>query len=103
MPELPEVETVVRDLRTLVVGRTIADVRHGKKKLRKPWKPDWNPLLAGARIDGIRRRGKWIVIDLSWRAGGVSPPRELDGNGPVFPRGADAPRSPRLIVHLGMS
>src|SRR5262249_16637241 len=39
VPELPEVETVVRDLRPGVVGRTVSSFRRGKKKLRRPWKP----------------------------------------------------------------
>lgn len=86
MPELPEVETVVRDLRPLVVGRTIQAVRNGAKKLRKPWKSEWNPLLAGLRIEGIRRRGKWIVMDF------LSP----------SPAGEEKV-APRLIVHLGMT
>jgi formamidopyrimidine-DNA glycosylase len=65
MPELPEVETVVRDLRPLLAGRTITGVRHSKQKLRRPWKPAWNAEVAGKRIEGIRRRGKWILIDLN--------------------------------------
>jgi formamidopyrimidine-DNA glycosylase len=77
MPELPEVETVVRDLLPLVVGRTIRKVRHGKKRLRKPWQPRWNRPLTGATMTGIRRRGKWIVMELS--------------------------TSSRLVVHLGMT
>ena len=80
MPELPEVETVVRDLRPLVAGRTIRAVRHGTKKLREPWKPAWNELVAGSKVESIRRRGKWIVIDLV---------RKTD--------------RPRLLVHLGMT
>jgi len=80
MPELPEVETVVRDLRPLVVGRTIRAVRYGSKKLREPWQPKWNARVAGTRIEAIRRRGKWIVVELARRA--------------------DAPR---LLVHLGMT
>jgi formamidopyrimidine-DNA glycosylase len=86
MPELPEVETVVRDLRPLVVGRTIRAVRHGKKKLRVPWKPAWNSQLAGLRIEAIRRRGKWIVVDLVSR----------DTESAKW-------SAPRLLVHLGMS
>ncbi|MDB5307215.1 MAG: mutM [Gemmataceae bacterium] len=82
MPELPEVETVVRDLRPLVVGRTIRAVRHGPKKLRKPWQAKWNPLVAGTRIEGIRRRGKWMVVNL------------ISGR---------AVSAPRLILHLGMT
>ena len=38
MPELPEVETVVRDLRPLLVGRRVVAVRAGAKKLRTPWR-----------------------------------------------------------------
>ncbi|QJW97570.1 bifunctional DNA-formamidopyrimidine glycosylase/DNA-(apurinic or apyrimidinic site) lyase [Frigoriglobus tundricola] len=79
MPELPEVETVVRDLRPLLVGRTIVGVRQSKQKLRGPWKPAWNAEVTGARVEGLRRRGKWILIDL-----------------------AGAPRSV-LRVHLGMT
>jgi formamidopyrimidine-DNA glycosylase len=65
MPEVPEVETVVRDLRPLVVGRPIASVLHGPKKLRKPWHSRWNRLAIGTRVEAVRRRGKWIVVDLS--------------------------------------
>ncbi|MBX9585336.1 MAG: bifunctional DNA-formamidopyrimidine glycosylase/DNA-(apurinic or apyrimidinic site) lyase [Gemmataceae bacterium] len=77
MPELPEVETVVRDLRPAAVGRRVVAVRHGAKRLRKPWDPAWNAALAGATVEAVRRRGKWIVFELS---GG-----------------------PRLVVHLGMT
>jgi formamidopyrimidine-DNA glycosylase len=101
MPELPEVETVVRDLRPLAVGRTVRAVRHGAKKLRKPWNPDWNALVAGCRIDAIRRRGKWIVIELASRVGhdpGAPRNPPVPQHRPVYTGG-----SPRLVVHLGMS
>ncbi len=77
MPELPEVETVVRDLRPLLVGRRFAAVRVGRRKLRRPWRRGWSAELVGATVAGVRRRGKWIVLDL------------------------DA--GPRLVVHLGMT
>ena len=77
MPELPEVETVVRDLRPLVAGRTITAVEHGAKQLRKPWLPEWDAAVRGQRIEALRRRGKWIVVDLA--------------------------AGPRMIVHLGMT
>ena len=64
MPELPEVETVVRELRPLLVGRTIASARQSKRKLRRPWKPAWNAEVVGVRVEGLRRRGKWILIDV---------------------------------------
>ncbi len=63
MPELPEVETVVRDLRPRLVGRTLTGLRVGKRKLRHSWKPGWTKLVAGRRVAGLRRRGKWIIVD----------------------------------------
>jgi formamidopyrimidine-DNA glycosylase len=65
VPELPEVETVVRDLRPLLVGRRILAVqRTSDVSLRRPWDSSWPALLAGRRIDSINRRGKWIVMHL---------------------------------------
>jgi formamidopyrimidine-DNA glycosylase len=64
VPELPEVETVVRDLRPRLVGRRIVSLRVGKKPLRKPWSRRWRPLVVGRSVKAVRRRGKWIVVDL---------------------------------------
>lgn len=64
MPELPEVETVVRDLRPELVGRRITAIRRGTKKLRKAWKPAWDGFLAERSIHAVERRGKWIHVHL---------------------------------------
>jgi formamidopyrimidine-DNA glycosylase len=65
VPELPEVETVVRDLRPLLVGRRFVSVRRASKhKLRLPWDDAWPALLGGRTVDAISRRGKWIVVHL---------------------------------------
>src|SRR5262245_29184682 len=64
VPEVPEVETVVRDLRPRLVGRRIVAVRAGRKALRRPWQPKWAARLIGLRIETVRRRGKWIVVEL---------------------------------------
>ena len=64
MPELPEVETVVRDLRPLLAGRSIRAVYVGKQKLRNAWKPGWNAKIAGTAVTAIERRGKWILVAL---------------------------------------
>jgi len=63
MPELPEVETVVRGLRASLPGRTILDVRLGKTDFID------DPValgeqLPGSRILGVTRLGKFIAIDL---------------------------------------
>jgi formamidopyrimidine-DNA glycosylase len=64
VPELPEVETVVRDLRPLLVGRSFVSIAVGKKALRKKWARAWETQLLDRRVDAIERRGKWILIDL---------------------------------------
>jgi formamidopyrimidine-DNA glycosylase len=65
VPELPEVETVVRDLRPHLAGRRIIAARRlTRHALRKPWRAAWAKALAGAKVEAVRRRGKWIVLDL---------------------------------------
>jgi formamidopyrimidine-DNA glycosylase len=64
LPELPEVETVVRDLRPRLKGRRIRAVRAGERRLRHGWSSEWEARLVGRRITGVRRRGKWILFDL---------------------------------------
>jgi formamidopyrimidine-DNA glycosylase len=63
MPELPEVETVVRELRPLLVQRSIVSIHCSKNSLRRPWESDWNAQLINQTITSLRRRGKWILID----------------------------------------
>jgi formamidopyrimidine-DNA glycosylase len=65
VPELPEVETVVRTLRPQLRGKTIRAVKLGKHRLRAPWHTRWNQLVAGATMVDITRRGKWMLIELS--------------------------------------
>jgi formamidopyrimidine-DNA glycosylase len=76
VPELPEVETVVRDLRPLLLGRSFARIAVSRKALRRKWSRVWEAQLLGKRVQAIERRGKWILLD-------------LDG--------------PWLLVHLGMT
>jgi formamidopyrimidine-DNA glycosylase len=65
MPELPEVEHVVRALRHAIVRRRIAATEISLPKLLPPQKRSaFNRKLKGCRITGVRRRGKFILIDL---------------------------------------
>ncbi|MCI0682923.1 MAG: bifunctional DNA-formamidopyrimidine glycosylase/DNA-(apurinic or apyrimidinic site) lyase [Gemmataceae bacterium] len=68
MPELPEVETVVRDLRPRLVGKRLTALHVGRKALRQKWSRRWNAQIVGRRVRGLERRGKWILVDLdgSW-------------------------------------
>ena len=84
MPELPEVETVVRGLRTSLPGRVITAVHFGKTDFID------DPAavaerLAGCRIEDVTRLGKFIRIELC-------------------PDGKNAPDSHfSLVIHLGMT
>ncbi len=76
MPELPEVETVRRQLEPLLAGRRIVDAEAHPS-------PKFAPAVRAVahRVGGVRRRGKYLLFDL------------LDGG--------DTPRE--LVVHLGMT
>jgi formamidopyrimidine-DNA glycosylase len=63
MPELPEVETIVRGLRLHVVGRTITGVAVAwAKTVQSPAAPEFVAGLAGHRVAGAGRRGKYILL-----------------------------------------
>jgi formamidopyrimidine-DNA glycosylase len=65
MPELPEVETVVRTLRPQLVGKELASVQRGPHELRRPWRASSEQLLKQPRrILDVLRRGKWIIATL---------------------------------------
>jgi formamidopyrimidine-DNA glycosylase len=65
MPELPEVEHVVRALRRVVVGRRIVAIEISLPKLIAPSSPSlFNRKLKGCTITGVSRRGKFILIEL---------------------------------------
>ena len=91
MPELPEVETLARDLRTAVLGRTIIDawVAPDAPRLVQAMPVEtFTSGLRGRRIEEIGRRGKYLLIkldrDLWWLLH-----RRMSGN--VIHRPADAP------------
>ena len=84
MPELPEVETVVRDLRGLVLGATIVTARtYWNRTLRNAAPVDFAGGVAGRRIEAVGRRGKLIVVELS---GGDRPDDPPEDDGPVVRR-----------------
>jgi len=66
MPELPEVETVARGLRTSLVGATVvgAEVRWARS-LVPPDPSAFTTRLTGQTVTDVGRRGKWVVIALS--------------------------------------
>jgi formamidopyrimidine-DNA glycosylase len=56
MPELPEVETVMRGLQARLEGRRIVHAQVNRPDLRWPFPPGLAARLTGARVLGFRRR-----------------------------------------------
>jgi formamidopyrimidine-DNA glycosylase len=78
VPELPEVETIVADLRPHLIGRTIVHCELRFPSIVRHPEPDrFVDSITGLHIEGVGRRGKFILIAL--------------GAGRLF------------VVHLGMS
>lgn len=64
MPELPEVETVVRGLARTLPGRTIIGVAVFWAKTVTGAPQEYGPALVGRSFTAAARRGKWIVLGL---------------------------------------
>lgn len=66
MPELPEVETTVRDLKKEILGKKILDIWTDSKKLIKMPFEKFKKEIKGRKIENIWRRGKNIIFDLDF-------------------------------------
>ena len=100
MPELPEVETVARDLRAHLVGATIAGARTSWARTLKSHTPvAFAEAVAGREIQSVGRRAKQLVIDLS---GDAALTVHLKMTGQLFVVPADAPEDAyiRLVLEL---
>jgi len=108
MPELPEVEVLVRHLRPLLRDKTIedVDVRRARvltttslRKLRK--------VLRGARFETLTRRGKYLCFQLqpASGAGAVCLLGHLGMTGRMYllPRQAPLPKHAAVVLDLERS
>ncbi len=64
MPELPEVETVMRGLSPVLIGRSIAGVELRRAGLRFPFPAGFAARLKGRQVVGLQRRAKYILVNL---------------------------------------
>ncbi len=64
MPELPEVETVVRSIAPHILGRTIEYAELTSRRVTRGGLAETGAALPGAVINAVRRRGKQIFIEL---------------------------------------
>lgn len=100
MPELPEVETLARELRETLVGRNITGVSvRWARTIAEPDPETFARRLQGQRILEIRRRGKWLLLGLE---GGEWLLLHLRMSGRLRARDAHVPEDPhvRLVLHL---
>jgi formamidopyrimidine-DNA glycosylase len=66
MPELPEVETIRRQLAPHLEGRTIVRARIADPRFTRPAAPATvEAALSGARIERLGRRGKYLIWSLT--------------------------------------
>src|SRR3954467_2318352 len=98
MPELPEVETVMRGLQRRLEGRVLRRAVANRPDMRWPLPPGLAETLIGARVTGFRRRGKYILMRLDSGWAGL---RHLGISGRMVlgPAGTNAPA---LHEHLEM-
>jgi formamidopyrimidine-DNA glycosylase len=100
MPELPEVETVARDLRPLITGATIVDATTLWARTLRGLDPEAFAVgVAGRRIEGVSRRGKQVVVTLD---GGAFLTIHLKMTGQLFVVPQGGPEDPyvRLVIEL---
>jgi formamidopyrimidine-DNA glycosylase len=100
MPELPEVETVARDLRPLIVGASIVGARCSWARTLRTHTPEaFAEAVSGRRIEGVGRRAKLVVVELS---GDAALTIHLKMTGQLFVVPAEAPMDPyvRLVLEL---
>jgi formamidopyrimidine-DNA glycosylase len=88
MPELPEVETTRRGLAPHLEGRRVLEVTLRRRDLRWPIPKEIRALLPGQRIDAVRRRAKYVLMDTDagtaiWHLGMSGSMRVLPVNTPV--------------------
>jgi formamidopyrimidine-DNA glycosylase len=63
MPELPEVETTRRGLAPHLEGGRVLGATLRRQNLRWPIAPEVSSVLPGQRIDAVRRRAKYLLLD----------------------------------------
>ncbi|MEZ5655292.1 MAG: bifunctional DNA-formamidopyrimidine glycosylase/DNA-(apurinic or apyrimidinic site) lyase [Sphingobium sp.] len=63
MPELPEVETTVAGLRSVLEGHVLTHVEPRRPDLRVPFPPDLRQRMTGARVERLARRAKYGLVE----------------------------------------
>jgi formamidopyrimidine-DNA glycosylase len=108
MPELPEVETIARDLRGLVTGARIVDARSNWPPTLRSHEPEaFTAAVTGREIEGVGRRGKQLLVWLgpasAARPASTIRPAPVPPRAPAPTPAAAAAEPAVLTVHLKMT
>jgi formamidopyrimidine-DNA glycosylase len=98
VPELPEVETIRRDLLSRAVGRTFSHIRvlpGAERIVQRPSLAEFCRTLPGRRIESVSRRGKYLLFHLS---DGRCLIVHLRMTGAILYRAEGAPEDPYLQI-----
>ena len=104
MPELPEVEVVVRKLRPRIIGRTIRNVSIRRLRVIAPTsEEDLLRTLKGARFASLRRRGKYLVFKLQRGKTSITLLGHLGMSGDMYvvPQMEAEPKHAAVVLLLG--
>ncbi len=99
MPELPEVEVLRRSLKPVLTGRRVGRVEIHSPSLREPLDRRSLRRLSGRRIEGLRRRAKYLLVDFegAWT---LTIHLGMSGRFTVVPEDAPRERHEHLALHL---
>jgi len=98
LPELPEVETIKRELSSNIVGRRLINVTIlDSKPIKRPSVEEFPRKLMGQTITGLERRGKYLIFRLS-RDKALVIHLKMTGSLLLNPKQTD--RYTRVIFHL---
>jgi formamidopyrimidine-DNA glycosylase len=106
MPELPEVEVLVRHLRPLLQNKTIRDVRVNRARVLAPTSiRTFGKVLRGAKFAGLSRRGKYLLFRLRSKklTNGLTLVGHLGMTGRMYllAAGARLPKHAAVVLELG--
>lgn len=101
MPELPEVETVMRGLTPVLLTNKISNVKLHRKNLRIPFPENMSERLSGRLITSLTRRAKYILVHFE---GGIVLAIHLGMSGRVsiIPKGEnyDLQKHDHMVIDL---
>src|SRR5919197_2365219 len=99
MPELPEVETICRGLRSLLPGRRVVSVEVREVRLRSKINGDFSSRLLDRPILGVGRRGKYLLVFLE---GGQVWISHLGMSGKLIHVGGKTPKEKHDHIIVGL-